>query len=105
MSQNKKTKRKKSSQLDTVLEETFDNVVEKVGFVAMSAAAMLSLIEIEHLRAQKIEVFQPAYATVSSAPDELGKGEEPIRREKEESPHSVVSYGETMRTHPTAGKR
>jgi hypothetical protein len=104
MSQNKKTKTNKIIQLEYTLEATFENAIEKIGYVAMSAAAVLSIVEVEHLRTQKVEVFQPAYATVSAAPDELSKGDEPIRREKEESPHSVVSYGTTMRSHPTAGK-
>jgi hypothetical protein len=101
MSQNKKTKNQKALSFEFDLED----VISKIGFAAMSAAAMLSLVEIEHLRTQKVEVFQPAYATVSTAPDGLNKGDEMIRREKEESPHSIVSYGTTMRSHPTTGKQ
>jgi hypothetical protein len=87
------------------LEFDLEPLVARLGFAAMSAAAMLSLVELEHFRAQKVEVMQPAFATVSATPVDANKGDEMIRREKEESPHSIVSYGTTMRSHATAGRR
>src|SRR5690348_15768944 len=103
MSQNKKTKTKSHFELD------LDTISSHLGFAAMTAAAVLSLVELEHFRTLKVETFQPAYANVNSSPvdpAEMNKSEELIRRgEKEESPHSLVSYGTTMRSHATAGRR
>src|SRR5690349_3549016 len=102
MSINKKTKTKNKKQSHFELD--LEQVAAHVGFAAMSAAALMSLIELEHFRTHKVEVMQPAFATVSAAPVDANRGEEPIRREKEESPHSAVSYGVTMRSHPVTGK-
>src|SRR4051794_20249818 len=103
MSLNKKTKtknKKHQSHFDIDL----DTISSHLGLVAMTAAAVLSLVELEHFRTLKVEAFQPAMATVNAAPIEDQKGDELIRRgEKEESPHSLVSYGTTMRSHATSG--
>lgn len=97
-----KNKHTKTSSLDIDLARVSANL----GFVAMSAAAVLSLFELEHFKQERLATLQPAYATVNAVPGEHMNGEELFRRgEKEESPHSIVSYGTTMRTHATAGKR
>lgn len=87
----------------------FDRLVSQVGLAAMSLAAVVSLIEPDQFRHEKtLMVPQPAYATVnvSSDPIDQNRADELIRREKEgESAHELVSYGTTMRSHPTAGKR
>lgn len=97
-----KNKHTKALQLDF----DFSRVSDGLGFAALSAAAVLSLVELESLRQERIAVMQPAYAAVGTTPAERVGGEELIRRgEKEESPHSLVSYGTTMRSHATAGRR
>jgi hypothetical protein len=102
MSQNKKTKSKKHQ---SHFEIELERLTSQIGFAAMSAAALLSLVEVEHLRSSKVEVLQPAYANVNAAPVDTNRGDELMRREKEESPHSIVSYGTAMRSHATAGKQ
>lgn len=73
-------------------------------FVTMSLAAVLSVIELHAARGPRQEMMlQPAYASASSSSVMLNRGEELLRREKEETAHSVVSYGETMRSHPISG--
>lgn len=82
---------------------TLVRAAEWCGFTAMSAAAVLSVLELHQVRAQKpLAMLAPAYA-VATASNAVNRGEELIRREKEETAHTVVSYGETMRSHPTSG--
>lgn len=95
-----KNKHKKTFLLDFDLARVSTNL----GFVAMSAAAVLSLVELEHLKQERLVALQPAYASINANPVQNG-GEDLFRREKEESPHSIVSYGTTMRTHATAGRQ
>lgn len=78
-------------------------VAEWGGFAAMATAAALSVLELPPYRTEKtLAVLAPAYA-VTAVSREVNRGEELIRREKEETAHTVVSYGETMRSHPTSG--
>jgi hypothetical protein len=96
-----KNKHKKALHLDLDLARVSSNL----GFVAMSAAAVLSLVEIEHLKQERLAALVPAFESANVAPTEHSNGEELFRRgEREESPHSMVSYGTTMRSHATAGK-
>jgi hypothetical protein len=90
----------------TNLHFEFEQIASSLGFAAMSIAAVLSLVELEHLRSQKyVTSLQPAYATASENHGGFSRGEELMRREKEENAHSIVSYGTTMRTHATTGKQ
>lgn len=70
----------------------------------MFVAALLSLVELHQVKtAKEVAVLQPAYVMATDESNMFNRGEELIRREKEETAHTVVSYGETMRSHPTSG--
>lgn len=78
----------------------------QLGLVVMSLAATVSLIELHEARMPRVgAAMQPAFA--AAAPEHGAaqhRMEELIRREKEENRHALVSYGTTMRSHPTAGR-
>jgi hypothetical protein len=81
-----------------------EKFTEWFGFSAMSLAAVLSLVELHASRSQKVALVpQPAYVASSTYDDPYNRGEELMRREKEETTHAMVSYGVTMRSHPTSG--
>jgi hypothetical protein len=86
-------------------EENIQDLTSKLGYAAMSMAAVLTLVELHAGRGHKeAAVLQPAYATVVESPQ--FHGGEDLRREREkEGSHSSVSYGTTMRSHPTAGRQ
>jgi hypothetical protein len=95
------TKNKNKTQYLTSRIEKF---TEWLGFTAMSMAAVLSLVELHETRTQKLALIpQPAYAATSIYDSSFNRGEELMRREKEETSHTMVSYGVTMRSHPTSG--
>lgn len=85
-----------------------EKAAEWGGFAAMSAAAILSVLDLHASREQRpTVVLQPEYATTLNSSEYVeffNRGEELIRREKEETAHNMVSYGVTMRSHPTSGE-
>jgi hypothetical protein len=100
----------KNTQLEKI--ETF---VARIGLTAMSIAAVIGLVELHQARGLKaMPILQPAYAYVADPADHAGAGyfgqsynqgagHEFMRREKDEVRHMSVSYGSSMRSHPTAG--
>lgn len=79
--------------------------VARVGLTAMSVAAVTSLVHMYEARGhQAMTSLQPAYAHATEPVEtSRGTGHEAMRREKDEIRHMSVSYGTSMRSHPTAG--
>lgn len=88
--------------------ENHVNILEKTaewgGLTAMVVATILSILELHANKTKEAVVLQPAYSYVTNAENETNRVDEMMRREKEETAHSVVSYGQTMRSHPITGK-
>lgn len=86
-----------------------DKVISRVGITAMSLATIAVMAEAFEARAPKaVNTLQPAYAHATEhayANDHAGqgRGHEAMRREKDEIRHMSISYGTSMRSHPTAG--
>lgn len=95
----------KQQNLET-FREGLQKVTEGLGFAAMSMAAVLSLVDLHDGRIRKETLaLQPAYVVAAPENETANRGDEFMRRERDESTHSTVSYGVTMRSHPTAGKQ
>lgn len=81
---------------------TKDNITEvarQAGLILMTAAATLGMVELpDHLNS-KIVVGQPASFMAIEQ-----QGNNPIRREKEESPQHYISYSIAQRTPGRYGK-
>lgn len=80
-----------------------EKTLSEIGFAVMSIAAIISLFEMHENRAQKLAPHVHA-SVITATRDIENRVEDLIRREKEETAHSIVSYGETMRSHPVSGK-
>jgi len=82
---------------------TAEKLISQIGFTAMTFAAALSLFEMHESRTPKLASsaetgFQAIVENTENRVEEL------MRREKEDSAHAIVSYGQTMRSHPVSGK-
>jgi hypothetical protein len=92
MSKNKKSK------FDTGI---VGEAAQRLGLVAMSAALMLSVLELPDDAKRIILPAQPAPAWANI--DEQG-GNNPIRREREETAPHFISYSEIQRTPTRSGR-
>lgn len=84
------------------IQKYFHTAAASFGLAMMWTSALVGLVELHSARAVKAENhMQPAFALIT---EEAGQyGEHQMRREKGEHPHEMVSYGITMRSHPTSG--
>ena len=98
------------------LEQYAGTVAAHIGLAVMSMTAVVSLLELHEARMPRFTADMPlaqASAMSHKSParheNPAGHGgghsnmEERLRREKEEIRHALVSYGTTMRSHPTTG--
>ena len=70
----------------------------------MSMAAVISLIEMYHARAIKHDAtVKPLHGQVTHASEAIKSIGHSASERKEEIRHAAVSYGSSMRSHPTAG--
>lgn len=98
VTKNKNTKKQKQSQDRSQKVEAF---IARVGLTAMSVATVTSLVHMYEARGhQASATVHPAYAHTTEI---LEKGHDAMRRERDEIRHLSVSYGTSMRSHPTAG--
>ena len=98
----------KNKNITNNLERYICLVVSHLGLAVMSLTAIVSMLELHESRATKfLPSILPTFATsmqgASMHAAEHNKVEERVRREKEENRHALVSYGTTMRSHPTSG--
>jgi uncharacterized protein with PIN domain len=85
------------------LSETAERLASNIGMTAMSVAAVVSLFELTESRAQKLAPkAETGFNTIVENAE--SRVEELMRREKEDTAHALVSYGQTMRSHPVTGK-
>jgi hypothetical protein len=85
------------------LHDRAEALVSHIGLTVLSAAAILTVVELDHARAKALPPHSPN--TVAGQAAEHGAGEHPqhMRKDKEEIRHMTHSYGVMMRSHPTAG--
>ena len=93
----------KNKHENSQLIETAERLISNIGMTAMSLAAVMSLFELTENRAQKLAPKAETGFSVMVETTE-NRVEELMRREKEDTAHALVSYGQTMRSHPVAGK-
>ncbi len=87
-----------------IIQNYVESVAANLGLVAMSLAATVSLLELHEARMPRfVDSMQPVFAHSSEHVQAEHRVEQMMRREKEENRHALVSYGTTMRSHPTAG--
>jgi len=85
-----------------IIQNYAETFASNLGLVAMSLAATVSLLELQQARMPRFaDNMQPALSSKHIQAEQ--RVEELIRREKEENRHALVSYGTTMRSHPTTG--
>lgn len=82
------------------LQSTIENVATGLTVGAMALAASLTAVEIDHFKGHTTVQADASHAHVSQ---ETTSHEDPMRRGMEETRHNSISYGATMRSHPTAG--
>jgi uncharacterized protein with PIN domain len=82
---------------------TTDKLIADIGFIVMSAAAVVSLLELHEARMPK--VAPSVHSGINALAESIeNRVEATVRREKEETAHTMVSYGQAMRSHAVSGK-
>lgn len=97
------TKNKNTKNVDK--SQKIESFIARVGLTAMSVATLTSLVHMYEARGHAAKpAHKSVYArAVEPAEPVTGGGREAVRRERDEIRHMSVSYGASMRSHPTAG--
>jgi hypothetical protein len=102
-----KTKTNLTKSLKSLLVDA-ERGIANAGVATMIVAAIVGMTELADRQDVKVMAFQPAFAFAHDGGGQLsglGNADMTIRKEREEIGHRPISYGVSMRTHATSGKR
>lgn len=99
MSQNKD----KNNIENNSIQDRAEALVSHIGLTVLSAAALLTVVELDHARPKALPTQMADNGFVQSVEHGAGERHEIMRKDKEEIRHMTHSYGVMMRSHPTAG--
>lgn len=88
------------TQISDKIEQAVDSIAQPLGITAMTAAAVVSMLEPTHELAKRMIVPEQ----VAFAPVEASAENNPLRREKEETGAHSVTFG-VPRTQARAGRK
>jgi hypothetical protein len=83
------------------IQDSLADVAQQLGMVLMATAATVGMLELpDHPNSRLIVPNQPALVAVTAE-----EGNNPLRREREETAPHHISYSETQRTPGRTGKQ
>lgn len=99
MSQNKD----KNNSENNSLQDRAEALVSHIGLTVLTAAAILTVVELDHARPKALPPANPNTVVEHASGHGAVEHAPHMRKDKEEIRHMTHSYGVMMRSHPTAG--